>query len=171
MPKYRFRHILDVTPDDLRRMGARAVGLDIDNTITPDGTYNYTDGIREWVSEITGAGFPITVISNGSIFRVKAISNYLGGLPFVHLSMKPFSRGLKKAARKMNVDISELAMLGDQLFSDVKAANRCGAIAVRVDPLPAKSLYPRYYKWKDKREKPILEEFEKNHGYGTEGNG
>lgn len=67
----------------------------------------------------------------------------------------------------MHVDIHELAMLGDQLFSDVKAANRCGAIAVRIDPIPTKSLYPHYYAWKEKREAPILAEFERRHGYGV----
>ncbi len=168
IPRYRFRCILDVTPDDLKAMGAKAVGLDIDNTVAPDGTYNYIDGIREWVKTITEAGFPITVISNGSLFRVVPISRYLGNLPFVHLSRKPSPRGLIKAAKRMDVDVTELAMLGDQLFSDVKAANRCGAIAVRIDPLQAKSLYPHYYEWKASREKPYIEEFEKNHGYGVE---
>ncbi len=81
--------------------------------------------------------------------------------------MKPYTNGLYRAAKRMRVDITELAMLGDQLFSDVKAANRCGAIAVRIDPIPMKSLYPHYYAWKEKRERPILEEFEKLHGYGV----
>lgn len=81
--------------------------------------------------------------------------------------MKPYTNGLYRAAKRMRVDITELVMLGDQLFSDVKAANRCGAIAVRIDPIPMKSLYPHYYAWKEKRERPILEEFEKLHGYGV----
>lgn len=167
MPKYRFKCILDVTPDDLKKMGAKAVGLDIDNTIAPDGTMNFIDGIRDWIKMIMDAGYPITIISNGTFIRVIPISKYLGGLPYVHMSFKPHPFGLKKAARRMGVDITELAMLGDQLFSDIKAANRCGAIAVRIDPLPAKSLYPHYYAWKEKREQPILREFEKLHGYGV----
>lgn len=167
MPKYRFKCILDVTPEDLRKMGAKAVGLDIDNTIAPDGTMKFIDGIREWIKTITDAGYPITLISNGTFIRVIPISRYLGGLPYVHLSLKPFPFGLRKAAKRMGVDITELAMLGDQLFSDVKAANLCGAIPVRIDPLPTKSFYPHYYEWKSKREAPILKEFEKNHGYGV----
>lgn len=166
IPRYRFKCILDVTPDDLKKMGAKGVGLDIDNTIAPDGTFNFIDGIKDWVKAITEAGYPVTIISNGTLFRVIPISKYLGGIPFIHLSKKPFPHSLKKAAKRMNIDISELAMLGDQLFSDILAANRCGAIPVRIDPLPAKSLYPHYYEWKARREKPIIEEFEKEHGYG-----
>lgn len=166
-PKYRFKCITDITPEDLRKMGAKAVGLDIDNTIAPDGTFKYVDGIREWVKTIQDAGYPITLISNGTLIRVVPVSKYLGGLPFVHLSLKPLPRSLRTAAKRMNVDISELAMLGDQIFSDIKAANRCGAIPVRVDPLPMKSLYPNYYKWKGKREEPYIKAFEEKHGYGV----
>lgn len=166
MPKYRFRSVLDITPEDLHKMGAKAVGLDIDNTLAPDGTLKFIDGAQEWIDSIRAAGFPITIISNGTIFRVGPIAKKFG-LPFVSLSMKPYANGLHRAARRMHVDIRELAMLGDQLFSDVKAANRCGAIAVRIDPIPMKSLYPHYYAWKEKREEPILAEFEKMHGYGV----
>ncbi len=168
MPRYRFRSILDVTAQDLCNMGAKAVGLDIDNTIAPDGTLKFIPGIKEWIRGITEAGYPLMLISNGSIFRVKTVSNYLGGVPFVHLSGKPSPRGLIKAAKRMGVDITELAMLGDQLFSDIKAANRCGAIPVRIDPIPAKSLYPHYYKWKEKRERKFIEAFEASNGYGTQ---
>ncbi len=166
MPKYRFRSVLEITPADLRKMGARAVGLDIDNTLAPDGTLQFLDGAQAWIDEIQKAGFPIMLISNGTHFRVGLIASRFH-LPFVGLSMKPFAHGLRRAAKRMRVDISELAMLGDQLFSDVKAANRCGAIAVRIDPIPVKSRYPRYYAWKEKREQPILEAFEKLHGYGV----
>ena len=167
MPKYRFKSILDITPEDLEKMGAKAVGLDIDNTVAPDGTFRYLEGVREWVDDIQAAGFPITLISNGTLMRVVPVSKYLGGLPFVHLSRKPSPRSLKKAAKRMGIEINKLAMLGDQLFSDIKAANRCGAIPVRVDPMPMKSLYPHYYEWKAKREKPVLDKFEKLHGYGV----
>lgn len=166
MPKYRFKSVLDITPEDLRKMGAEAVGLDIDNTLAPDGTMRFLDGVQEWIDAIQNAGFPIMLISNGTHIRVLPIASRFR-LPFVGLSMKPSSFGLRRAAKRMQVDITRLAMLGDQLFSDVKAANRCGAIAVRIDPIPAKSLYPHYYAWKEKRERPILEAFEKLHGYGV----
>ena len=167
MPKYRFRAVIDITPEDLTKMGAKAVGLDIDNVVAPDGTFRYASGVKEWVRKIKSACFPVMLISNGTLMRVLPVSKYLDNTPFLHLSKKPSPRALIKAAKKMGVDITELAMLGDQLFSDIKAANRCGAIAVRIDPLPAKSLYPHYYKWKAKREKPYLEKFESLHGYGV----
>lgn len=160
IPQYRFGSIFEITPDILRKIGAEAVGLDIDNTIVPDGRYKYPEGINEWIDSIRSAGLPITVISNGNIIRVSLICRHLGGLPFIHLAKKPHPRGLYKAAERMNVDVTHLAMLGDQLTSDIKAANRCGAIAVRVDPVPEKSLYPHYYARKAIREELYLDIFE-----------
>ena len=171
MPRYRFRSILDVTPQDLGNMGAKAVGLDIDNTVAPDGTLKFLPGAKEWIESTVKAGYPVMLISNGSIFRVRTVSKRLGSVPFVHLSGKPSPRGLIKAAKRMGIDITELAMLGDQLFSDIKAANRCGAIPVRIDPMPGKSLYPHYYKWKEKRERKYIEAFEAVKDYGTGENG
>ena len=168
LPRYRFRRLIDVTPEDIKKIGARGIGIDIDNVIAPDGTFRYTEGVREWFDKMRSSGIPLTIISNGNYFRVRAVSKYLGSVPFIHLAGKPSPRSLIKAAKRMNIDIKEFAMLGDQLFSDIKAANRCGAIPVRIDPLEAKSLYPHYYKWKAKREAPFLAEFEKKRGYGAE---
>ena len=167
MPRYRFRSILDITPNDIRNMGAEGIGVDIDNVITPDGTFRYIDGINEWIEGIRKAGIPLMIISNGNFLRVRAVAKHVGNVPFIHLSRKPSPVSLIKAAKRMNIDVSKLAMLGDQLFSDIKAANRCGAIPVRIDPIEAKSLYPHYYKWKAKREAPYIKKFEALHGYGV----
>ena len=160
MPKYRFHSVLDVTPEDIRKMGARAIGLDIDNTIAPDGTFKFLKGVEHWLDTMRKAGIPVIIISNGTVFRVGPIAKKFG-LPYVCVAAKPKPKGLLRAAAKLGVPIEKLAMLGDQIFSDIKAATRCGAIAVRIDPMPAKSLYPHYYAWKAKREEPIIKEFEK----------
>lgn len=67
----------------------------------------------------------------------------------------------------MGVDITEFAMIGDQLFADIKAANKCGAIGVRVDPLEGETRFKHYYAKRRRKEEPVLAEFQKNHGYGV----
>lgn len=164
---YRFKCVTDITADALRKMGAKAVGLDIDNTICFDGTMDFAEGVEKWIADIKGAGFPIIIITNATNPRASNVAKKLG-LPYVHLAKKPFSFKLKIAAKKMGVNVNEMAMLGDQLFADIKAANKCGAIAVRIDPMEGETRFPRYYARRRKKEEPILLEFEKNHGYGVE---
>lgn len=163
---YRFKKVTDITPEDLSKMGVKAVGLDIDNTICFDGTTNFAEGIHKWIAEIKNAGFPIMIITNAANPRAGRIAKALS-LPYVHLAKKPFSFKLRIAAKRMNVNVSEMAMLGDQLFADIKAANKCGAVAVRIDPMQGETRFPRYYAKRRKKEAPIIAEFEKNHGYGA----
>ena len=128
MPKYRFKSVLDVTPEDLRKMGAKAVGLDIDNTLAPDGTMKFITGAEAWIRTIQAAGFPIILISNATFLRVRPIAKRFS-LPYVSLSMKPRTRGLRRAATRPGVELPEPPISGEQLFSNVTAANRHGAHA------------------------------------------
>lgn len=164
---YRFKRVTDITPADLRKMGVKAVGLDIDNTICFDGTMDFIVGIHEWIQNIKNAGFPVMIITNATNPRAGRVAKALS-LPYVHLAKKPFSFKLKIAAKRMGVDITQMAMLGDQLFADIKAANKCGAVAVRIEPMQGETRFPRYYAKRRRKEAPIIAEFEKNHGYGVE---
>ena len=56
MPKYRYKSVLDISVDDLKKMGAKAVALDIDNTICNDGKTNCIDGLEVWLKEIQEYG-------------------------------------------------------------------------------------------------------------------
>lgn len=158
IPRARFRSVLDVTPEYIRSLGARAVMLDIDNTLCPDGKFRCIDGVREWLSAFAEAGIPVTAVSNCTLPRMIPFALYLR-LPFVHLAKKPKTRGLIKAAGRMGIDIHFIAMIGDGLFTDVTAANLCGALPVRTDPLPWNTtLYPRYYKRKQQAEEDFIKE-------------
>ncbi len=77
-PKYRFHSVLDVTPEDIRKMGARAIGLDIDNTIAPDGTFKFLKGVEHWLDTEEKAGIPVIIISKiRTVFRVGPIAKNL----------------------------------------------------------------------------------------------
>ncbi len=166
IPKYRFKSVLDITVEDLHKMGAKAVALDIDNTICNDGKENCIEGLEDWLKMVQDAGFKIMIISNAVGKRPKRVAEKLG---LMHLSFarKPKADKLLKGAELMGVKISEMAMVGDQIFADVLAANRCGAIAVLVDALKGETRFPLFYANRRRKEKPILAEFEKLHGYGV----
>lgn len=166
MPRYRFKSVLDITIDDLHKMGAKAIALDIDNTICNDGKENCIDGLTDWLAKIQGAGFKIMIISNAIGKRPRRVAEKLG---LAHLSSarKPKAHKLLAGAELMGVEIGEMAMIGDQIFADIMAANRCGAIPVLVDALKGETRFPIFYANRRRKEKPIIEEFEKLHGYGV----
>ena len=158
IPRARFESVLDISPEYLQSIGASAVALDIDNTLCPDGKFRCIDGVRDWLAAFADAGIPVTIVSNCTFMRMIPFALYLK-LPFVHLAKKPKTRGLIKAAGMMDTEINKIAMIGDGLFTDVAAANMCGAIPVRTDPLPWNTtLYPRYYKRKQQAETDFIKE-------------
>lgn len=55
---------------------------------------------------------------------------------------KPSPKGLEAAMRKAGADRSQTAMLGDKLLTDVLAANRCGVLALMVEPRGGGALTP-----------------------------
>ena len=166
MPKYRFKSVLDISVEDLHKMGAKAVALDIDNTICNDGKENYIEGLEEWLKTVQDAGFKIMIISNAVGKRPKRVAQKLG-LEHLSFARKPKAHKLLAGAEIMGVKITEMAMVGDQIFADVLAANRCGAIAVLVDALQGETRFPLFYANRRRKEKPVLAEFEKLHGYGV----
>ena len=165
MPKYRYKSVLDISVNDLNKMGAKAIALDIDNTICNDGKTNCIDGLKDWLIEIQNAGIKVIIISNAMPRRPKIVSDELG-LPFIASAKKPKFHTLIQAAEMMGVKISEFAMIGDQVFADVMAANDCGAIAILVDALKGRTRFPIYYAIRRRKSIPIIKEFEKLHGYG-----
>ena len=166
MPRYRFKSVLDITIEDLYKMGAKAVALDIDNTICNDGSVTTIDGLEDWLKTIQDGGIKIMIISNAIPRRPKILSKKLN-LPYIASAKKPKPDKLLIGAQKMGVEIHEMAMVGDQIFADVMAANACGAIPVLVDALSGKTRFPIFYAIRRKKEKPILEAFQKLHEYGV----
>lgn len=165
IPKYRYKSVLDITAEDLHKMGAKAVALDIDNTICNDGKDNCIEGIEEWIFNIQNAGIKLMIISNAIGSRPRKIAQRLG-LSYLSFARKPLPHKLIKGAEMLGVKTGELAMVGDQLLADIKAANACGAISIRVEPLKGETRFKRYYARRREKEIPYIKEFEKEHGFG-----
>ena len=70
-------------------------------------------------------GFEIIIVSNSRKERVEHFANLLK-LPFVKFAKKPMLFGMRKAIKKASRSYKseEIAVLGDQLMTDVFAAKR-----------------------------------------------
>ena len=133
-PTWMVKSIYTVSPDQLKDHGIRAVFSDLDNTLiawnNPDGTPE----LRQWMTSLKAAGIPLIVISNNSKQRVARATASLK-LPFISRALKPLSFGITRARRKLGLKPHEVVMVGDQLMTDVIAANRAGVYSILVQPL------------------------------------
>lgn len=151
-PQYRFGRAMDITPDDLEKIGARAVLLDIDNTLAFHGDSTPYPGAAEWVSEISGRGIPVILISNNGPERVAPFAEKLG-VAYEANAAKPLTCGMKRALKKAGVEPKDAAVVGDQIFTDVLGGNLLGGKVILTEPLGPETV--PFIKFKRKIEKFI----------------
>ena len=131
------QYVTSVCAIDLRALkeaGIRAVLLDVDNTIMPQGSAECPVPIGEWVEALPSAGFVVGFVSNnwhGTIHE--RVARF--GFGVTPKAMKPLARGFRAAAEALGVDTRECAVVGDQIFTDIIGGNLVGATTVLVRPL------------------------------------
>lgn len=124
-PEYIFRRVEAIHPDFLARQGIRALVLDVDNTLTGDGSQQLDGSVQAWLEEMRAAGVSLTVVSNNTSRRVRPFAERIG-LAWVPLACKPLPLGLMVARRRLGVKKSQMAMVGDQIYTDRLAAGLYG---------------------------------------------
>lgn len=161
MPQYRFSSVCEITTEDLKVMGVDGLLLDIDNTLIYDETLKPLPGVKEWLKAIHSAGIKTAIVSNAIPLRVIPVAKKLGIKYYIYSAKKPKPDGLHKAAEKLGIPINRLAMVGDQLRTDMLAANTAGAVAVFTDRAQDEKLFKFYFKKARAGEKEFLEEYER----------
>ncbi|KAF1300190.1 MULTISPECIES: YqeG family HAD IIIA-type phosphatase [Enterococcus] len=133
-PTWMVNAIYDLTPEQLRKHGIKAVLTDLDNTLiawnNPDGT----DELRQWLQTMKQAEIPVIVVSNNKASRVERAIQALD-LGYVSRALKPFSRGIRIGHERLQMSKDEVVMVGDQLMTDIRGANRAGVRSILVKPL------------------------------------
>ena len=167
-----------LTPDDylpsiyaldllgLKSLGINGLLLDLDNTLV--GRYETEPSLkcRSWIDEVKELGFSLCISSN-SFYpnRVKYIAQSLG-LPAFFVAAKPFPWGLHSAIEKiLKMPADRVAIIGDQLFTDVVGGNIAGLYTVLVDPLQKDNVLGKI--WMRKLEQHILKQYNIELNEGT----
>lgn len=137
----------------LENYGIKGLLLDLDNTLTTHNNPVPSDGIMEWLGEMKRSGISLMIVSNNYINRVKPFSRELG-LRFVPASAKPLSYGIDRARKRLRLEKKEIAMVGDQLYTDVLGGNLYGIKTIFVFPIQHEDGI--LFKMKRIAEKPFL---------------
>ncbi len=133
-PTWMVEAIYQITPQQLQDQGIKAVLTDLDNTLIAWNNPNGTEELRHWLVQMETAGIPVVVVSNNNAQRVgKAIEPF--GLDYIPRALKPFSRGIRQACEKLGLSAEEVVMVGDQLMTDIKAANSAAVRSILVRPV------------------------------------
>ena len=137
-PRERLRATLEISPEWLRSRGLRGLVVDIDNTLVPFGFEGDLPELVAWAAALRDAGIPVRILSNAAPDRIERWSRKLG-VPAVGLfggtAGKPWPGGFRRAALEMHLPPEAVAMVGDQVFTDVLGGNLAGLYTILVQPL------------------------------------
>lgn len=108
----------------LMTKGYKAIIFDIDNTLVHHGD-DSTPEIDDLFKEIQKIGLKTILLTNNDEERVlRFIENI--DTPFVCDADKPHPSGYLKALEILDVNKNEAVVIGDQIFTDIYGANKCG---------------------------------------------
>lgn len=145
--------ICDLSPGLLAKHGIKGLLLDLDNTLTTHDNPRPADGVPEWIGIMKENGIKMCIVSNNHEPRVRPFADALG-LDFVCEGKKPLSKGFREAKERMELPWESLAVVGDQIFTDVLGARFKGLKCIFVFPIEHEKTM--FFRFKRKMEVPFL---------------
>jgi HAD superfamily phosphatase (TIGR01668 family) len=134
-PDFQYESLQSIKAQDLLAAGIRGLLLDLDNTITPWNDRSLTQGVKDWFQEIKEHDIKACIVSNNRRpERVSAVADVLG-IFCVYQAAKPRKKAFLKGLRTLGLDKSEVAVVGDQIFTDVLGGNRLGIKTILITPI------------------------------------
>jgi len=134
IPKYSFTALTDISPDFLSELGIKFLMLDLDNTIATYDEKIPTGAIADWILSIREVGIEMYIVSNS--LRKKRVGAFSEALDIKAIlnAHKPSPNGVYAAMAETGHLPDQSALIGDQIFTDVLAANRAKVISIIVKP-------------------------------------
>ena len=157
-PNAYFEKVEDITIQFLIKNKIKALILDVDNTLI-DKTEKLSQDIIDWAKNLKGQGVKLYILSNTNRKKkVEKIARKLD-IPFEYFGMKPLKIGFNKVKKELKEESSRIAVVGDQIFTDIIGGNRSKMFTILVEPINEKEYW--YTAWKRPIENKIKENMKK----------
>lgn len=134
VPTWQSKSIYSVPASEWHRAGIDTILTDFDNTLIAWNQPAANRRLHEWVAAMHAANIRVVVVSNNNHRRLKKALNEFN-IPFVSRALKPLGVGINQAIKEFKLDKAHTVMVGDQLLTDILAANRVGVRSLLVAPL------------------------------------
>ena len=144
-PDAYFKKVEDITIEFLQKNKIKALILDVDNTLI-DYEKNLSEEKIKWANNLKGQGVKLYILSNTNHKeKVKQVADKLQ-IPYNYFAKKPLKKGFKKVQEELKEESQKIAVVGDQIFTDIIGGNRCNMYTILVEPVDKKDLW--YTAWK-----------------------
>jgi hypothetical protein len=135
-PTVNVENVLKIDKLLLYNLKVRGLILDLDNTLSMDGSPALEFGVGEWLDSMRELGVKMFIVSNNTNNRVRPLAQELG-IEFTAFGCKPLPFGIHRAVRKLRgvgIPQHQIAIVGDQIFTDIMGGNFYGIKSILVEP-------------------------------------
>lgn len=156
----KIKNVYDIDTKMLKNKGIKGILFDIDNTLEEYATELPSEKTLDFFRKLDEEGFKIGIVSNAKYLRVVKFvrgfpSKEFPALHCIAHAGKPFRKAFRVLSSKMDLKRTEIAMVGDQLFTDIWGGNRAKCLTVLVEPINPK-IEPKFVRFKRLLEKPFM---------------
>ena len=139
-PDAHLNNVREITTNFLQDNKINALILDVDNTLI-DYDKNLPEETIEWAKELKSNNIKLYILSNtNKKEKVKTVAEKLG-IEYMYFAKKPLKSGFKKVQEKLKEPSQNLAVVGDQIFTDIVGGNRCKMFTILVEPIAEKDIW------------------------------
>ncbi len=149
-PDIKLERVTDITLEILKKYNLTALILDVDNTLSTHHGQILTDGLAEWLAYMQENGINLMVLSNSKEARVKPFAEKIG-LNYISLGLKPLPSGFIRAIKALGIKRKNIAIVGDQIFTDVLGGNIVGLKTILLTPIKLETTWGFRFKRKIER--------------------
>lgn len=135
------KSIYTIDYDKLLQRGIKCILFDLDNTLVPVKMKTPNKKIKELFADLKGKGFKIIIFSNSNRMRLKPFKDELE-VDCCARAWKPFSKKFLRVMEEYQLAMDEIAIIGDQLLTDVQGGNRVGITTILVNPVSTYDAFP-----------------------------
>lgn len=149
-PRMYYKSIFDINYEVLKKKNIKVIIFDLDNTIMKVDEETPSNKVEELFNKLN-KDFKVFIASNNEEDRVKNIGKKLDVHAFYKVS-KPSKKIKKLLLNKYSVNMNEVAIIGDQIVTDIFMGNRLHMVTILVDPMANKDLRITYFnRWLERR--------------------
>ncbi len=139
-PKAYFKNVREITIEFLQKNNIKALILDVDNTLI-DYDRNLSEDTIIWAKNLKNKNIKLYILSNtNQKEKVRNVAKKLE-IEYEYFAKKPFKTGFKKVQKKLEEKSENIAVVGDQIFTDILGSNRCKMFSILVDPIAEKDIW------------------------------
>jgi len=119
---------------ELKDKGIDTLLVDVDNTLIPLETNEPSDDVYCFMDKCKVVGIEVILVSNNVKSRVSYLANKCGW-KYYSFALKPFPFIFMHIMKKHELRHDKIAIVGDQLFTDVLGGNSLNIFTILCKPI------------------------------------